>query len=164
MSESLSSISSTAAVDRLLGRRARGLAAIERRDAQGQPVVIRVDSLVDDAPFPTLYWLVGAELCLRIDQLEAAGLIAHLQARIDADIHSRTALAVDHWRYARAREHYMAPAVSSELLRRGWLEPLRNRGIGGVSDFSRIRCLHMFYAAHLMLPNTIGRWIESEFL
>ncbi len=155
---------SRADVDQLLGRQARGLESIERRGADGAPLVIRVASLVDGKPFPTLYWLVGAELCHRIDQLEAAGVIARLQARINTDLHSRTSLAVDHWRYAQAREQYMSVEVRDALQRCNWLAPLRARGIGGVSDFSRIRCLHMFYAAHLLQPNIIGCWLDSEFL
>jgi len=63
----------------LLGREPRGLRAIPVADEQGEPLVIRVASVVDDKPFPTLYWLVGADLCLRIDRLEAAGWIARLQ-------------------------------------------------------------------------------------
>ena len=153
-----------AVVSALLGREARGLAAIERRGADGEPIVIRVASIVDDKPFPTLYWLVGAELCHRIDQLEAGGLIARLQARIDNDMSSRAMLAIDHLRYARAREHYMSPGERAMLAQRGWLESLQCRGIGGVADSARIRCLHMFYAAHLLQPNTIGRWLDAEFL
>ena len=65
----------------LLGREPRGLRAIPVADEQGEPLVIRVASVVDGKPFPTLYWLVGAELCLRIDRLEAAGWIARLQER-----------------------------------------------------------------------------------
>ena len=69
----------------LLGRQPRGLEEIAVTGASGEPVVIRVASLVDDKPFPTLFWLVDPALCYRIDQLEAAGLIKQLQQRIDAD-------------------------------------------------------------------------------
>ena len=57
-----------ARVAALLGREPRGLRAIPVADAHGEPLVIRVASVVDEKPFPTLYWLVGAELCLRIDR------------------------------------------------------------------------------------------------
>ena len=66
-----------------MGTEARGLRAIPVRNAGGEPMVIRVASLVDDKPFPTLFWLVDPALNYRIDQLEAGGAIAELQARID---------------------------------------------------------------------------------
>ena len=57
----------------LLGRVPRGLRSIAVSEAGGEPVVIRVASVVDGRPFPTLYWLVGARLSLQLDRLEAAG-------------------------------------------------------------------------------------------
>ncbi|GIR69208.1 MAG: hypothetical protein CM15mP74_04590 [Halieaceae bacterium] len=66
----------------LLGRKPRGLRAIAVSEAGGEPVVIRVASVVDGRPFPTLYWLVGARLSLQLDRLEAAGWIARLQAEV----------------------------------------------------------------------------------
>ena len=38
----------------LLGREPRGLRAIPVADAHGEPLVIRVASVVDEKPFPTL--------------------------------------------------------------------------------------------------------------
>ena len=67
------------AVARLLGREPRGLRGVPVLDKDGQPAVIRVAPLVDGKPFPTLFWLVDPELCYRIDQAEASGLIQHFQ-------------------------------------------------------------------------------------
>jgi hypothetical protein len=72
-----------ARITTLLGREPRGLRAVAVADADGEPLVIRVASVVDETPFPTLYWLIGRELSLRIDRLEAAGWIARLQARVN---------------------------------------------------------------------------------
>ena len=44
-----------AQIKTLLGREPRGLEAVEVVDYQGAPSVIRVASLVDDKPFPTMY-------------------------------------------------------------------------------------------------------------
>ena len=68
-------------VTRLLGRTPRGLKAIPVLGSSGSPVVIRVASVVDNKPFPTLYWLVDAALCLQIDRLAAAGWIAPAGSR-----------------------------------------------------------------------------------
>jgi len=42
------------------------------------------------------------------------------------------------------------------------METLDKRGIGGIENFTRIRCLHTYYAAHLIQPNTIGAMIEAQ--
>ena len=86
-----------ARVAALLGREPRGLREIPVADAHGEPLVIRVASVVDDKPFPTLYWLVGAELRRRIDRLEAAGWIARLQDRVDASTALQQAMHDDHY-------------------------------------------------------------------
>ena len=39
---------------------------------------------------------------------------------------------------------------------------LSNKGIGGIADFCRIRCLHSWYAAHLVIPNTVGRLLDEH--
>jgi len=49
----------------------------------------------------------------------------------------------------------------------GFTGVLADRGIGGIADFQRIRCLHTYYAAHLVRPNVVGRmldqyWCEKE--
>ena len=45
----------------LLGRQPRGLEDIPVSRPDGTPMVIRVASLVDDKPFPTLFWLIDPE-------------------------------------------------------------------------------------------------------
>ena len=44
------------------------------------------------------------------------------------------------------------------------LSALSQRGIGGISEPDRIRCLHTWYAAHLVVPNGIGDIVESLFI
>jgi len=147
----------------LLGREPRGLRAIPVADAHGEPLVIRVASIVDDKPFPTLYWLVGAELCLRIDRLEAAGWIARLQDRVDASATLQQAMQDDHARHREARAHFLSDAERQLLSEKGMQAALDERGIGGISEPTRIRCLHTWYAAHLVTPNTIGQLVDELF-
>jgi len=146
----------------LLGRHPRGLEDIAVRDAAGAPAVLRVASLVDGKPFPTLFWLVDPALCYRIDTLEAGGLIAQLQGRVDADAQLRAAMRRDHLDHIRLRERYMSDAVRARLHATGGAAALSRRGIGGIADFARIRCLHTWYAAHLVVPNTIGALLERH--
>ena len=152
-----------ARVAALLGREPRGLREIPVADAHGEPLVIRVASVVDDKPFPTLYWLVGAELCLQIDRLEAAGWIARLQDRVDASTTLQQAMHDDHARHREARSRFLSDAELQLLRERGMQAALDERGIGGISEPTRIRCLHTWYAAHLVTPNTIGQLVDELF-
>ena len=147
----------------LLGREPRGLRAIPVADERGEPLVIRVASVVDDKPFPTLYWLVGAELCLRIDRLEAAGWIARLQDRVDASTTLQQAMRSDHARHRAERSCFLSTDERKMLSDKGMLAALDERGVGGISEPTRIRCLHTWYAAHLVTPNTIGQLVDELF-
>ena len=145
----------------LLGREPRGLRAISVADTRGEPLVIRVASVVDEKPFPTLYWLVGAELCLRIDRLEAAGWIARLQDRVDVSKTLQQAMHDDHACHRKERLRFLSDAERQLLSEKGMQAALDERGIGGISEPTRIRCLHTWYAAHLVTPNTIGQLVDE---
>ena len=43
----------------------------------------------------------------------------------------------------------------------GMESALNERGIGGIADFARVRCFHTWYAAHLVVPNSIGKLIDT---
>ena len=145
----------------LLGREPRGLEAIAVAGPAGEPRVIRVASLVEDKPFPTLFWLVDSELCYRIDQVEATGLITQFQQRIDADPALRRGMIEDHRAHIALRDSYMSESIRQRLAQLNFGEALADRGIGGIANFSRIRCLHTWYGAHLVVPNTVGRMLDD---
>ncbi|MFT4614336.1 MAG: hypothetical protein ACI9NT_001481 [Bacteroidia bacterium] len=149
-----------ARVAQLLGRPARGLQDVIT-SATGDPLVIRVASLVDDKPFPTLYWLVDPDLCYRIDQAEAGGLIRQFQQRIDETPALIAAMSEDHATYIADRDSFLEPEQRSALSELGFGEVLASKGVGGIADFSRIRCLHTWYGAHLVRPNTIGCMLDE---
>jgi hypothetical protein len=145
-----------------LGREPRGLRAVAVADTAGRPMVIRVASVVDGKPFPTLFWLIDPALCLRIDRAEAGGTIAALQACVDADVQLRAAMTADHRDHIALRDSYLSAAEREQLDAAGFAAALARRGIGGIADFARIRCLHTWYAAHLVVPNTIGRLLDQR--
>ena len=145
----------------LLGRQPRGLEEIAVTGPNGAPVVIRVASLVDDKPFPTLFWLIDPAVCYRIDQLEAGGLIRRLQQRINADPDLQRSMRDDHLAHIALRDRCMQPAVRLRLHALGFGEALVHKGIGGIADFTRIRCLHTWYGAHLVVPNTVGGLLDD---
>ena len=150
-----------ARVAALLGREPRGMREVIKGE-EGEPLVIRVASLVDDKPFPTLYWLVDPALNLRIDRAEAGGLIAALQARVDAQPGLRSSMATDHADYIARRAGYCTADERSRIETLGYAGVLAGKGIGGIGDPTRIRCLHTWYAAHIVVPNTIGRLLDEH--
>ena len=145
----------------LLGRAPRGLEDVPVLTREGDPAVIRVSPLVDDKPFPTLFWLVDPDLCYRIDRAEAGGLIKQFQRRIDGDPALQASMREDNLAYIRLRESYMDEALLRRLDDLGFSGVLASKGIGGIGDFSRIRCLHTWYAAHLVVPNTVGAILDE---
>ncbi len=124
-------------------------------------MVIRVASLVDGAPFPNLFWLIDAALVYRIDCDEAGGLIHRLQKQVDADPGLQGSMLSDHRAHIKLRNCYMSQAIKAQLCAANYYPVLQQRGIGGIADFGRIRCLHTWYAAHLVEPNTIGRMLDQ---
>jgi hypothetical protein len=149
-----------AEVQARLGRPPRGLREVVVSDAGGAPQVIRVASLVDGRPFPTLFWLIDPVLNLRIDREEAGGRIAALQEQVDRQRALRDALRDDHERHIALRLSYLDDRERQTLKYLGMWAAVAERGIGGIADFSRIRCLHTWYAAHLVVPNTVGRELD----
>jgi len=145
----------------LLGRAPRGLEAIAVTGPAGEPVVIRVASLVEDKPFPTLFWLVDPALCYRIDQLEALGLIKRFQQRVDLESNLQSGMRDDHEAYIALRDSYIGPDIRQRLEALGFSDALVTRGVGGIGDFTRIRCLHTWYGAHLVEPNTVGTMLDE---
>lgn len=147
-----------------MGREPRGLEDVPVRDEQGRPSVIRVASLVDDKPFPTLFWLVDADLNYRIDQVEALGLIAELQQQINASKELQASMRLDHENYIALRDSYLPDTERARIAELGFTDVFAVKGIGGIADFTRIRCLHTWYAAHLVKPNTVGRLLDAHLI
>ena len=139
-----------------LGRAPRGLRAVAAWNVERKPAVIRVASLVAGKPFPTLFWLIDPDIALALDRLEAGGAIARLQSLVDNRAELRAAMKRDHARHKQLRDDYLTDEERAELTANGMIAALEQRGIGGIAEPSRIRCLHTWYAAHMVCPNTIG--------
>ena len=137
-----------ALVEGLLGRPPLGAFEVAVRDPDGQPVVIVNHPLLDDGrPMPTRYWLVGADLRVRIGTLESAGGVRAAEAAVDA-----AALAAAHERYASERDAAI-PA--------GHEGPRPSGGVGGTRQ--GVKCLHAHYAWHLAGgDDPVGRWVGEQ--
>jgi hypothetical protein len=55
----------------------------------------------------------------------------------------------------------MTDSIRQRLVELNFAEVFASKGIGGIADFTRIRCLHTWYAAHLVVPNTVGCLLDE---
>ena len=144
-----------------LGREPRGLCDVSAFNEKGQPAVIRVSSVVDGKPFPTLFWLIDAEISLKIDRLEAAGWIAELQEMVNESTAIKLQMKQAHEAHNKLRDGFLGEEERLLLNARGMMSALSDRGIGGIQEPDRIRCLHTWYAAHMVEPNCVGVAVDQ---
>jgi len=55
----------------------------------------------------------------------------------------------------------MTPTEREFLESSGMMGAFTTRGIGGIQDSDRIRCLHTWYAAHCVQSNVIGDMVDE---
>ncbi|MCS2610902.1 DUF501 domain-containing protein [Halomonas dongshanensis] len=145
-----------------LGRAPRGIEAVAATNSQGTPLVLRMAPIVDDKPFPTLYWLCSDVLKVEISRIEAVGVIKSLEQRLQDEPEFLAAYRQSHQDYVDARWAFMSDAQRQEVERLGYTDVLTERGIGGISNWQQIRCLHTQYAHHLCGHNVIGQWMDTH--
>ena len=142
-----------------LGRPPQGLQAVAvwRLD---RPAVIQVAPIVRKQPFPTTFWLTDPALNLAIDRLEAAGVIAAMQAEINANPALGEQMSQDHQAHQRLRKRLWTQAQAQQVAGSAFAQVFESRGIGGIEADNRIRCLHTWMASHLVVSNIIGELTE----
>lgn len=146
-----------------LGRTPRGLQAVSAEDRHGTPLALRVAPLVEGKPFPTLYWLCSRELTIALSHLEAEGVIKRLEAHLKDNEALREAYRQSHEAYVQRRWAVMTPQERDEIERLGFTKALTERGVGGISNWQQIRCLHTQYAHHISDHNAIGAWVDEHY-
>lgn len=146
-----------------IGREPIGLVDIAVATADGVPLVLQMRSLVDDVPFPTLYWLSSKELCKAIGQIEGKGWVKEIEARLASDEELRMAYLENQKSYIAKRWELMLPEDKARIEELGFTEMFERYGIGGISRWDKVRCLHMQYAHHLAQGNVIGALMDDEF-
>jgi hypothetical protein len=67
----------------------------------------------------------------------------------------------DHLAHIALRDRYMPLQIRLRFQELGYADALVNKGIGGIADFTRIRCLHTWYGAHLVVANTVGGLLDD---
>jgi hypothetical protein len=128
--------SDLAAVQRQLGRPARGVAEVAHRCPCGEPDVLRTEPrLPDGSPFPTTYYATCPRLTGAVSTLETAGVMREMTERLGRDDDLAAA-------YAAAHEHYLVRRA--EL---GVVAEIEGVSAGGMP--TRVKCLHVLVAHSL---------------
>ncbi len=139
-----------------LGREARGLLRVERCCPYGYPQVILVHPLIEGKPFPTTFWLTCPFLTEEIAHLEEAGWIKKMETLLKKDTRLNAQLQRAHHAYIEERMHLLSVEDRRFLADSGMSASLQDKGIGGIADFNRIKCLHLHVAHALARENPIG--------
>ncbi len=143
-----------AIIETQLGRAPRGIAAIAYATGDGLPVVLRMQSLVDGQPFPTLYWLCSRDLYRAIARLETDGWVKKLEQELQDDSDFRHRYLQNHRDYVARRWRLMSAAQRQRIDALGFSGLFDRYGIGGIAQWDKVRCLHMHYADYLATEAT----------
>lgn len=147
-----------------LGREPAGRFRVAWRTASGRPGVIenhpvRIDGQGPPEPFPTTHWLVEPSRVAAMSRLESAGGVAELERVLAQDAELAARVAEDHRRLIAYRLSLLDPAERGALRAAGRLAALTDRGLAGLADFTRVKCLHAWLAHHLVMGNAPGPWL-----
>ena len=150
-------------IRRQIGREPQGIVKIAARANNQVPVVLQMRSIVDEKPFPTLYWLCSRDLHKAIATIETQGWVKYIEQKISEDEALKAQFFVNHQQYVQQRQREMLAEDRDFIERRGFSELFERYGIGGISQWDKVRCLHMQYGPHLVDGNVIGALLDAEF-
>lgn len=153
-----------------MGRTPKGVVGVAARTFDDQPAIIINLPLQREAdrwvPFPTLYWLIDPSMSQRIAEVERKGGIAEIEKALQADPELLHAHRMDNAFYARARWAVLNKEELQAAEREGFVDVLRDSGIGGVANHDAIKCLHAQYAFHIArheVGTTVGKLMCQHF-
>lgn len=150
-------------IQQQLGREPRGLAGIAVQNEQAVPLVLQMELLVDNKPFPTLYWLASKDIYQAIAEVETAGAVKALEQELMDNDELRAEHLADQQRYVDLRWASASDAQKLQIEVLGFTPLYTKYGIGGISQWDKIRCLHMQYAYHLAQGSAIGRILDQRY-
>jgi hypothetical protein len=150
-------------ISQQLGRTPRGIRTIAAQSAHGIPLVLEMESLVDDKPFPTLYWLCSKSLCKEIGRIETTGWVKDIEERLQNEPDLRARFLDDQKSYITKRWQRMSEQHQQRIQELGFERIFKDYGIGGIAQLDKVRCLHMQYAHHLVDGNIIGQLLDEQF-
>ncbi len=135
-------------VTRLIGRSPMGVFDVVVRRADGSPVVLENEPLLESGrPMPTRYWLADRALNKAIGQLESTGGVKQAEAAVGL-----AAIRVAHDLYAAERDAQISPDHEG---------PRPSAGVGGTRE--GVKCLHAHYANYLVnRTDPVGLWVHEQ--
>jgi hypothetical protein len=137
------------AVERQLGRPARGVHAVAHRCPCGLPDVVEtLPRLANGAPFPTLFYLTCPRACAAVSRLEAGGLMREQTERLDADADLRAAHQGAHEDYLQRRDELAVEVGIAPV------SEIAGISAGGMPD--RVKCLHVLLAHALSVGTGVS--------
>ncbi len=137
----------------------------------GHPLVIRCYPLERRGkllkPFPTLYWLTCPKVIAQVGRIEADGWIGRMEIMLRQDEALRAAVSADHDRYIEERWTLLSEDDRLAIKQAGMLHLYEERGVAGLGNRLRIKCLHAHYAFHRGAigcgGGVVGAWMEERF-
>jgi len=150
-------------IEQQLGRKPRGLAGVAVATDSGIPLVLQMRSLVEDQPFPTLFWLSSKDLYQAIAEIETSGWVKQIEAELEQNEDLRAAYLANQLSYVELRWALMRDEDKARIEELGFSDLFNQYGIGGIRQWDKVRCLHMQYAHHLTDGNVIGARLDEEF-
>ncbi len=146
-------------IEKQLGRGVSNVLNIEKRCIYGYPQVIKSFPLKDGKPFPTLYWLTCPYLVEEVSKLEAQQKITEIEKIIQNNPELKRKMIRVHKEEIEKRMKLLEEKINS--LPENMIKKLKETGIGGIEDFSRIKCLHLHYASYLVGENNpVGEIVD----
>lgn len=156
--------------------------AIQTYPLNGGAVRRKTKAKGDLTPFPTLYWLVNAEISRAVAELERRGFVGVLEERLRSDDSFVEDYIAAHKMYAEERwksvtDHDLAmlegaeagedsgedSGYSNDEITPGMVRMIKNSGIAGrIPPFEPcIKCLHSHYAHYRSGGeiNIVGKWV-----
>ena len=148
-------------IEQQLQRKPRGVVEVIKRCEHSRPLVILNSPFLDDkTPFPTLFWLTCPKLVKRISKFEDEGLAKHWQEEIGRSRNLREQLKKTQLDYQR-RLLTLAEQTHFESGQKVDRRKFK-RGISGVEDITKVKCLHAHYAYFLAIGNNpIGKMVAE---
>ncbi len=146
-----------------LGREPQGMVGIAVENEKDVPLVLQMELLVNDKPFPTLYWLSSKDLYQAIAEIETAGVVKLLEEELMSEPELLETHLADQQRYVDLRWASATDQQKQRIEELGFLPLYTKYGIGGISQWDKIRCLHMNYAYHLAQGSALGELLDQRY-
>lgn len=147
-------------VEKQMGREMNNKIEVASYCKYGYPVTIKNYPIMNKKPFPTMYWLTCPYLNDEISKLESKNYIEKIQEKIDENSEMQNELKSAHEKEIKQRLKIIEKEI--EKLPEPIQKTLKEKGIGGISEFKYVKCLHLHYAYYLSgEENPIGKEVDE---